>query len=178
MLSENTTYSYELIIDNEVPKDPYKIWNERSKEAQADILVFTNSDVLMAPVWDLHFIRYMIDNAIFTGYLVEPGNVGVASENIHKDFGKTPETFNRRAFEEFTLRNYVMDIQEQRGWYMPCAFRRDWFLGTGGFDTERGEFPLPLDIWFWEKCIKELGTRLYRVKSFAYHFQALSHRGY
>jgi hypothetical protein len=177
MLSDNTTYDYELIIDNETPKDPYKIWNEKSKTAQADILVFSNSDVLMAKDWDRFFVEYMMDNAILTGYLVEAGNVGVATVNLPFDFGKTPDEFRRKEFENFAfMRSMSVPVMlEQRGWYMPCAVRKDWFLSTGGFDITLG-FPNPNDILFWEKCIKEYNTKLYRVRSFGYHFQALSAR--
>jgi hypothetical protein len=164
-----------LILDTEQPKDPYKIWNEVAQTARADILVFSNSDVLMAPNWDILFVEHMVENAIFTGYLVEPGNVGVAHQNIHKDFGRYPSTFRRQEFEDFALNAKVPVVKEERGWYMPCAISKKWFLSTGGFDTTLG-FPNPNDILFWNKCISELGTRLYRCNSFAYHFQALSDR--
>ena len=177
MLIENSCSSLEIIVDTESPKDPYIIYNEAAKVARSDILVFTNSDVLMAPDWDRPFIDHMQDNAILTGYLVEPGNVGVASENIQVDFGKTPYIFDRTLFETFAVMSRQPPVKEERGWYMPCAFRRDWFLSTGGFDTSI-PFPHPSDIVFWNKCVKELGTKLLRVNSFAYHFQALTHRGY
>jgi len=175
MLLKNTRNSLEIIIDTEVPKDPYKIWNEAAKIARSDILVFSNSDVLMAKDWDTWFFEHMQDNAILVGYLVEPGNIGVASENIHRDFGRTPDTFDRDAFEGFAECSKVPIIKEERGWYMPCAVWKEWFLSTGGFDTTLG-FPNPNDILFWNKCVKEYGTKLFRVRSFAYHFQAQSTR--
>jgi hypothetical protein len=175
-LMQNSCSVLEIIIDTTLG-DPYVIYNESAKIARSNIIVFTNSDVIMAPDWDRPFIDHMQDNAILTGYLVEPGNVGVALENIDKDFGKTPDTFDRNAFESFAMGSDKPAIKEQRGWYMPCAFKRDWFIGTGGFDTSV-PFPHPSDIAFWNKCVRELGTKLLRVNSFAYHFQALSHRGY
>jgi len=176
MLLQNTCCSYELIIDTEAPKDPYKIWNEASRSARADILVFTNSDVLMAPEWDLRFVEHVDYNTILTGYLVEPGNIGVADVNIHRDFGKHPGDFRRTDFEDFAAKHQVPDYIFQRGWYMPCAMRKDFFLNAGGFDTTLG-FPNPNDIIFWEHCIKDYNTTLARVRSFAYHFQNLSGRG-
>lgn len=177
MLLENTSHSFELIVDTETPKDPYKIWNEASKQARGRILVFTNSDVLMAPSWDEMYIKHMEDNAILTGYLVEPGNVGVAAQNVALDFGRKPEDFHRQAFENWSFSQQwkVPEVRLERGWYMPCAFYRDWFNWTGGFDTTLG-FPNPNDILFWEKCLNNFHTKLLRVKSFAYHFQALSTR--
>lgn len=173
---ENTNNTFELLIDTEVPKDPYQIWNEMSQKARGDILIFTNSDVIMGPGWDEPFARHCQPNAIVTGYLVEPGNVGVASQNIHMNFGRTPGEFQISEFYQFVL-NYINpnDVKEERGWYMPCAMNREWFLSTGGFDTTLG-FPNPNDIIFWERCIKDYGTKLLRVRSYAYHFQALSTR--
>ena len=174
-LLANTCNSYELIIDTECPKDPYKIWNEASRQARGDILIFTNSDVIMAPDWDCEMVNCAIDNRIVTGYLVEPGNIGVASQNIALSFGKTPETFDQAAFEKWAANQQHEAYKIERGWYMPCAMNRDWFLSTGRFDTTLA-FPNPNDIIFWEHCIAQYGTVLIRAKSYAYHFQNLSGR--
>lgn len=177
MLMRNTYHPFELIIDTESPKDPYKIWNEVSTQARGKILVFTNSDVIFAKDWDVFMVKYMQDNAILTGYLIEPGNIGVASENIHRDFGKTPYTFRYNEFQSFCDMHAasVPECREERGWYMPCAFLKDWFVWTKGFDTELS-FPNPNDILFWNKMTMNYGTKLLRVRSYAYHFQNLSSR--
>jgi hypothetical protein len=175
-LIDNTYYSFELIVDTECPKDPYKIWNEVSEHARGDILIFTNSDVIMGPGWDKPFALHIQDNAIVTGYLLEPGNVGVAAQNIQIDFGRNPDQFEMSLFEKWVLpRIDPTWVTEERGWYMPCAMKREWFMSTGGFDTTIG-FPNPNDILFWERCVKEYNTKLLRVKSFSYHFQNLSGR--
>ena len=176
-LFENTHHSFELVIDTESPKDVYKIWNESANHARGEILIFSNSDVIMAKDWDVPFVKYMQDNAILTGYLVEPGNIGVADVNIHKDFGRGPYIFKDEEFEKFVV-SYgatVPEVKEEHGWYMPCAFLRDWFNWTGGFDTTIG-FPNPNDILFWNRVTANFGTKLLRVRSFAYHFQNLSGR--
>jgi len=175
-LLENTHYSFELVVSTEIC-DPYKIWNEASKVARSKILIFSNTDVIMAKGWDIPFVDNIQDNAILTGYLVEPGNIGVASENIHRDFGKTPYTFRPQEFEDFAAEHAknVTEVKTERGWYMPCAVYRDWFNWTGGFDTTLG-FPNPNDILFWNKVTSNFGTKLLRVRSYAYHFQALSTR--
>jgi hypothetical protein len=115
-----------------------------------------------------------------TGYLVEPGNVGVAAQNIHMDFGKDPSVFDARAFEEY-VRRETQHVEagnmfkDGRGWFMPCAMNRDWFNSVGGFPTDIG-FPNPNDAVFWDNCIADYNTKLLRVPSYAYHFQALSSR--
>lgn len=182
MLIRNTdpTLRYELIIDTETPKDPYKIWNEAARQARSDTLVFTNTDVLFGPEWDILVDHRIYPNTIVTGYLVEPGNIGVALQNIQHDFGRTPTLFDPYAFEDYVryqLRHaeHGNMVKEERGWYMPCAMNKSWFLSVGGFPTEIG-FPNPNDSIFWDRCIADYSTKLLRVPSFAYHFQNLSAR--
>jgi len=179
MLLDNTSCSFELIVSTTTPKCPYKIWNEAAARASAEVLVFSNSDVLMAPGWDKPFLEHMCDNAILTGYLVEPGveHLGVASCNIRMCFGVVPAEFAREAFEAYAVAESAKNppVIEMRAWYMPCAMRRDWFLGTSGFDTANAAFPTALDCMFWDK-VSSQGAKLLRVPSYAYHFQNLSAR--
>lgn len=176
MLLANTRCSFELIIDTETPKDPYKIWNEVVPKARASVVVLSNSDVLMAPGWDVPILEHICDNMIITGYLVEPGAIGVAPVNIHRNFGKLPSEFDRKAFEEFAKEHAKgKEAEEKRAWYMPCAMMRDWFVWVGGFDTDK-PFPEPNDIKFWDRAVANYGTKLLRVPSYAYHFQNLSGR--
>jgi len=177
MLLENTINSFELIINDVVPGDPYVMWNEYAKVAKGRIVVFSNSDVLMAPNWDEFIVKHISENAILTGYLVEAGNIGVNPVNIYKSFGLTPDTFDRAAFEAWAQEygSTVPEVQEQRAWYMPSAMYRDWFLWTGGFDVEKS-FPAPNDIKYFDKCRDDFGTKFVRVRSMAYHFQYLSGR--
>lgn len=176
MLADNSRLPFELIIDTTVPADPYKLWNYYSVRVDSETVVFSNSDVLMGPGWDWWMVGACQDNSIVTGYLVEPGNIGVADQNIYADFGKTPDTFRRQEFEDWVKRQTKPEIIEQRGWYMPCAMRTDWFTTVSGkFNTDK-PFPNPNDIDFWEHCIKDYGTKLLRANSFAYHFQNLSNR--
>jgi hypothetical protein len=172
--------NYEVIIDTETPKDPYQIWNEAARMARSDTLIFTNTDVLFGPEWAILVDHNIYANTIVTGYLVEPGNIGVAPENIHKDFGKTPLDFDMYRFEQW-VRHQLSNVEqgnavkEERGWFMPCAMNKNWFNSIGGFPTEAG-FPNPNDAIFWDKCVAELSTKLLRVPSYAYHFQNLSGR--
>jgi hypothetical protein len=169
-----TSHSYELIIDTKVPGDPYVLWNEMAEQARGGVLVFSNSDVIFAPGWE-KMILYAMPNEIATGYIVEPGNIGVAPVNIKRNFGKTPDEFDEAGFHSFIGKHGAIDIKEERGWYMPCAMNREWFLSTGGFPTDK-PFPEPNDIAFWEDCKTRLGTKFMRAKSYSYHFQAQSTR--
>jgi hypothetical protein len=176
MLQENSANKdYELIIAEE-EMDPYRLWNHYSEKAKHDILVFSNSDVLMAKDWDLHLIESVCENSIVTGYLVECGVIGVASENVHANFGNGPKDFRREDFENFCVEHSssVADVKNERGWYMPCAISKSLFMKMGMFDVSL-PFPNPNDSIFWDKCIAE-GVQLKRAKSYAYHFQNLSNK--
>lgn len=172
MLYENTrTDNLEVLIMRE-KKDPYVLWNEYAQKAKHEHLVFSNSDVLFAKNWDVYFQKHVNDNSIVTGYLVECGVIGVASQNIAKNFGTQCASFDRMAFENFCATHPVPEVKEERGWYMPCIMTKTFFSKMGMFKTEL-PFPNPNDSIFWEHCIAN-GATLTRVKSFAYHFQNLS----
>jgi len=176
MLKDNTKIPYDVVVDDR-DLDPYEIWNDQVAKAKTDVVVMSNSDVLMAPGWD-SMINFCVSNSIVTGYLVECGAILASDVNFSCDFGKTPSTFRRDAFESFSLEKSktVPAVKEERGWYMPCAVNRDWFVSTGGFDMSKGSFKgkIPLDIYFWDSCLRTPGFRLLRANSFAYHFQNLS----
>jgi len=169
-----TSLEYELIIDTTVPGDPYAIWNKMSWQARGRTLVFTNSDVVFAPNWD-DLVINCPPNTIVTGYIVEPGNIGVAPVNIARDFGKHPDNFREADFQHFVEKHQAPEQKEEKGWYMPCAMDKLWFQSTDQFSTEE-PFPAPNDIKFWNYCEKDLGTKFLRVRSYSYHFQNQSGR--
>ena len=169
-----TDKSYELLIDDTVPGDPYAIWNVMADEAKGKTLIFTNSDVVFAPGWDV-MATHCKPNAIVTGYILEPGNIGVAPINIHRDCGKHPDNFSEADFHSFIKKHKAPDVMEGKGWYMPCAMDTEWFRSTKRFPTERS-FPNPNDILFWIYCEEELGTQFIRARSYSYHFQNQSGR--
>lgn len=169
-----TQKTYEIVVDRTVPGDPYAIWNEMVESAGGKTLIFTNSDVVFAPGWDV-MADHAAPNVIVTGYIVEPGNIGVAPVNIAKDFGKHPDTYRESDFRSFVSKHKAPDIKEEKGWYMPCAMDAEWFRSTKKFPTEEA-FPNPNDILFWNYCEHDLGTKFLRAKSYSYHFQNQSGR--
>ena len=178
-LHDNASCGLEVVVDDSMPGDPYDIWNRRIAELpKGRIVVMTNSDVIMGPRWDAGFLKHIQDQAILTGYIVEPGSIGVADANIRRDFGRLPHTFDRKAFEAFVENEMARtpDLKIERAWYMPCCLYRDFFVWTKGFNLSGGGFPRALDIEYWERCIKHLPNfKLLRVNSWSYHFQNLSY---
>lgn len=172
MLRENTTSKgYELIVVHGF-SDPYVFWNVYSDRAQHETLVFFNNDMLPAPGWDEFMLKHVTDNALVMGYLVEPGVIPPADQNLREDFGRTPATFRRTEFENFCKQQDVPEVASEMGWYMPVMLTRSFFSRMGKYPTA-APFPNPNDIAFWNHCVAN-GADLVRVRSFAYHFQGMS----
>lgn len=176
---DNTNLDYELMVEAVATRrDIYAVINDMARRAKSDWLVFSNSDVFFAPNWAEPLYQAREPDTIVTGLIAECGAIGVNDLNWKIDFGRNPQAFKRSAFEvwaageggEFAWQD---KRRNARGWYFPCLIHRPTFLELGGFDTTRGQFPDPLDMWFWEKWI-EAGKGFKRVKSFCYHLQAYS----
>jgi hypothetical protein len=217
-IKKNTTNKYELIIVEDPPGgkiDPYEAWNVAIPQAKSDHIIFSNTDVILAPGWDLPLVKYFDEKTIITQYLIECGAIGVHLNNIQRDFGKTPAAFRMHEFEDFTRTNphapCMTHVKEERkarqnhmawdcacytkrikgklrevpeailewpgnfGWYMPSYMHRKLFQRAGGFKTDVPFMYRPNDAILFEDCEK-LGARIIRVRSYAYHFQNLSHR--
>lgn len=166
----NTLCDYELLIDTTTPAEPYHVYNALAKKASGEYVVFSNSDVFFAQRWDEPMLYAADKYTIVTGVLVECGAIGVNAENVERNFGMTPDTFQRDEFEAWAKGAGEWGGD---GWYFPCLMPRQTFIQAGMFDTSRGGFPNPLDIWFWEKW-RGMGLKVKRVRSFAYHLQNYS----
>lgn len=169
-LLTNTQVNFELIVNTSVG-DVYEICNQMAARAAADWIVFTASDVFMAPGWDMPMLESAQVNRIVTGVIVECGAIGVNVLNHHRNFGMTPESFDREAFE--TWCRVSPETPSGYGWYFPSLHHREAFLDFGGFDLSRGPFPEPLDSYYWTKW-RKAGREVHRVPSFCYHLQNYS----
>lgn len=165
----NTRTDYQLLVDTKTPDCPYRVWNRLARSTDAEWLLFTNSDVFMAPGWDVPMLDIAQPDTIVTGVVVEPGAIGVNERNIDKSFGMTPESFDRKAFEEW-ITTEPGGVPGGIGWFMPSLHHRETFLRIGGFDTSLGVFPEPLDEEHWNRW-KASGRRIERVMSYSYHLQ-------
>lgn len=171
MLRQNTKHAYELIVVENYG-DPYLFWNDYSEHAKYEPMVFSSSDMLMAPEWDTAMLGGLHGNAIVTGYLVEPGVIGVSPKNICLDLGRSPETFQRGKFEEVSKTSLAPMSRMGLGWYMPFMITKTLFKRLGKYPYIN-PFPYHNDVHFFEKAEKE-GVNFVQAKSFAFHFQNLS----
>lgn len=167
-IAQNTTVDYQVFIDAETPACPYRAINAMAWCVDAEYIVFSNSDVFFGPGWAEPMLAAASPDTIITGVLVEPGAIPVSDQNVTTDFGMTPDTFDRRSFEQWAAESPVVPSGE--GWYFPSMHHRRTFLDQGGFDIQCGSFPDPLDKYYWQEW-RESGRRVKRVPSFAYHLQ-------
>jgi len=170
MLKENTEGPYELIMvvggDQHIV---YPAFNFLIKQAKYPTVVMANTDVLFAPGWDSLLHRYIDTADWFSFRLIECGAIG--SDQIVKDFGQTAASFDRQAFYDFVDQEKPKypEITDGFVWYVPCAWKKEYFLSMGGFNEEQ-PFPYPNDIDFRKKCEEE-GARFKVLNSWAYHLQ-------
>jgi len=101
---KNTHHTYEIIILDE-KGDPYALWNEHIDKCKSDITIFSNTDCIPAKNWDIPYVENYHPNKILTQVLVEPGAMGVAHENVHRNFGRCPLCFKSGQFEAFADRS-------------------------------------------------------------------------
>lgn len=173
MLKENTTCEYEVLlfadtggrVDLVYPSLDWMI-----RHAKYDLVLWGSSDVVLAPGWDANILKYKDIADWICLQLVECGQVGVHSNNIHKNFGIKAIDFNRNEFEEW-VNEYSKDRPDYREgfcWYSPSVFSKRWYIENGGFDL-RKPFPHHADMDFIEKVKRR--TKFITANSYAYHFQ-------
>lgn len=200
-LSLNSTLDNELIVIVDIDKDgsanskvisilkernirfikthknlgPYGCWNIGAKLANRQILCFITDDQYFAPDWDSEIIKYMSNNYIISGQLVEPGVLLPAFSTILKDFGESAKNFHENDFIQF-----VKKIRKERLvngiFFIPLVIYKKNFINLGGFSTF-GNFGIkskPNDIYFIKKALNSGYKFKTSLSSISYHFQASS----
>lgn len=171
-IAENTRHDYQLIVDSTTPADPYVVLNDLALRASGEYLCFLNSDTFVAPAWDIDMLAQARGDTIVNLTLVEPGAIGVYEGNFTRDYGMTPETFDRAAFEAFAAAPDGA-YPSGNGFVFYGLVPRRRFLMRGRFDTSLGRFPLDLDRKFWEAWERD-GLPIVRSTGLIYHLQRYS----
>ncbi len=177
MLAANTVNDFLLIIDTTTDDSLYAIVNRMVVQATTEAVVYWSSDMFPAPGWDVPMLSLFDDASFVTNVLVEPGAIGLYPENVGRDFGRKPETFNREAFETWCVTEGPELQLSGEGWYAPVMYHRSGFLAMGGLeddlDGDHHGFTCA-DVRLFERW-KAAGGRVVRAReSYTYHLQRWS----
>jgi len=167
----------------------YRCWNFGATSSKYDNICFVNSDMGFSPNWLDNLLKYHDGINIPCSRLVESGRINVATERhgIPKNFGMTPESFNRAEFEKYT-KTISKDEIKPWGLLMPCVFEKQRFIEAGlyppgnvfkidgikyaGYPNDRPVYK-PGDVYFFEDILeKKYGMKHVTVmNSIVYHVQ-------
>lgn len=115
----------------------YKAWNFAADNAKGEIIVFVNSDMAFYKDWLENLLKRLNKNKAVSSLLVESGKVpSLLAHTVVKNFGRTPETFQRKRFEEFA-EMLKEDTEQPYGPFMPVAIHKENFIRAGGYPGNR-----------------------------------------
>lgn len=170
-LMANTVNPFVLTLDMRGDLPIFAKINRMVIECESDCCLLLSSDMFVAPQWDVPMLAAYDDyNTWVTNVLVEPGAIGVYSENITEDFGRRPDQFRRADFEAWCA---TAPMPSGIGWVQPLMFSRQSWLDMGGIDTRGNAADEPRDQMLINQWLNS-GHRVERVRSYTYHLQKYS----
>lgn len=166
-LWRNTVNDFDLIVANGNPVGYYETTNRLVEQATTEYVVIHNSDMFVAPRWDVAMLELAAPDTICTAVLIETGLLGVRSDQITRNFGLTPETFRRAEFEMFCE---MAEVPDGWGMYAPVMMNRKRWLDFEGYNVEKygDEFHSGADFYTFEDWLAA-GNKIKRGRTFAYH---------
>lgn len=173
-LVQNTVNDFILIMDAAYDQPLYERVNRMMQQATTECVCYWSSDMFAAPGWDVPMLELFAPDTFVTNVLVEPGVIGIHPNNVQKDFGRKPETFDRAAFEAWCVGEASELTLINRGWYAPVMYPRTGFLDFGGLETNlEGDHHgyTSADVALFQRW-EAAGNRLPRARfSYTYHLQ-------
>ncbi len=117
----------------------YRAWNRAVAESTTELVVLMNSDMFVSDYWLDNLMEVYHDNpmSLPTSLLVESGRIPSAMPEYVRNFGLSPDQFDRDAW-----RVHAGKMRADKGagnntlpgrLYMPVLFRRGTFLEFGGY---------------------------------------------
>lgn len=110
----------------------YRAWNAGGRTASGDVIVFVNSDMAFSPRWLENLLANLNENTIPCSRLVESGKLRSGLHAISRNFGRSCKEFNEVEFLKYAEQISISEVK-QKGLFMPCAFYKDDFIGSGGY---------------------------------------------
>jgi len=151
--------------------DIYRAWNFAVIKAKGNIVVLVNSDMAFSKDWLENLIKNLDENKVITSRLVESGKIpSIFPHTIVKNFGRSPEEFNKEDFEIFA-ETIKEDKLALRGTFMPMAIHKSNFIKSGGYPNGNPG-GVSGDYYFFYKVLEPMGIKHYTaMDSVAYHIQ-------
>jgi hypothetical protein len=172
MLQANTVSDFILLLDAAENEPLYPRVNRLFDIAPTDLCVYWASDMFPSPGWDVAMLEVYEPDVLVTNTVVEPGAIAMYGGNHQKDFGRTPETFDRDAFEI-----WCADGGHNAGgdpWYAPYLISKAGFWEMGGLNEDSNQEFSASDVALFRQW-KETGHRVVRAQnSWVYHLQRYS----
>ena len=167
-LIDNTASHYELIVyGNSEGGDLYQIYNDMARRASTEWIVFLMSDEFLQPGWDIPALEYRSPDILWGFNIVEPGYEPVNALNARADFGASPETFQRHAFETWCMTERP---SSEFLWIFPWFMSREAFFDLGGFPKRALDDPeWGLSDMLYCRTWVEQGGQVGRLPTWAYH---------
>jgi len=173
-LMRNTRNEFILIVDVAEDGPLYQRVNRMVQQASTEYCVYWASDFFAAPDWDAPMLDVVNAQTFVTNVLVEPGIIAMHHMNLHRDYGVTPEGFDRGRFEADAVGG-ALPMVSGPGWYAPYMFPRAGYLEMGGLETnlqgDDGFTDADMRLFArWENT----GHKIIRARSWTYHLQRYS----
>lgn len=173
-LFTNTREDFHLLIDAAENEPLYPRITRLIDMARTEVIVYTCSDIFHAPGWDIPMLNIVNLNTFVTGVLVEPGVMAPHEDNVHRDFGRSPDTFRRVEFEEWAAT--TDQVPSGIGFPAPFMFSRSRFFKLGGFQEglqpDHQGFTGADELLFERNAAR--GGQNVRAKAYFYHLQRWS----
>lgn len=111
----------------------YRAWNFAVQEAKGEIIILINSDMYPSKNWLENLLKRLDKNKVVSSLLIESGRVpSLLPHTVVKNFGRTPDEFQREKFEQFA-EILKEDTEQPFGAFMPVAVHKENFIMAGGY---------------------------------------------
>lgn len=153
----------------------YRAWNTAVEAAETKHVVLINSDMYVSDYWLDALVGVYMENSwnVPCSLLVESGRIESAMPEYVRDFGVTPQSFNRSRW-----RDHAYDLRMRSGTkstepgrlFMPVLFNRSMFLHLGGY-PHGNVGDVSGDKLFFSLLQKEGCRHVTALRSIVYHVQ-------
>lgn len=139
--------------------------------ASNEWVLILNDDNVATKGWDTALMSVATSNTVYSPNQIEP-RPSIFPDFVIKDFGTTPETFDRRYFDSY-VQSINKSTTNERGQTWPVFLEKKWYMIVNGIDAG---FPSPA-VADWDfflrlelaglKCVRYFGTHFYHFASVA-----------